>query len=120
MLGDVPTGGRTPLAEALVAAEQVVRRERARDPQRRPLVVLVTDGRATSGKGALARAQRTADLLGTHGTPWVVVDAEDQRAVVRLGLAQDLAVRLGAEHLPLGEVAAATLTQIVREKKGAA
>jgi magnesium chelatase subunit D len=119
MLGDVPTGGRTPLAEALVAAEQVVRRERARDPQRRPLVVLVTDGRATSGKGALARAQRTADLLGTHGTPWVVVDAEDQRAVVRLGLARDLAVRLGAEHLPLGEVAAATLQNIVRERGAA-
>jgi magnesium chelatase subunit D len=57
MLGDVPTGGRTPLAEALVAAEQVVRRERARDPQRRPLVVLITDGRATSGKGALARGR---------------------------------------------------------------
>lgn len=120
MLGGIPTGGRTPLAEALVAAEQVIRRERARDPQRRPLVVLVTDGRATSGKGALARAQRTADLLGTHATPWVVVDAEDPRAVVRLGLARDLAVRLGAEHLPLGEVAASTLTQIVREKKGAA
>jgi magnesium chelatase subunit D len=125
MLGDVPTGGRTPLAEALVAAEQVVRRERARDPQRRPLVVLVTDGRATSGKGALSRAQRTADVLGTQnqekrGTPWVVVDAEDPRAVVRLGLAQDLAVRLGADHLPLGEVAATTLKKIVNDKKGAA
>ncbi|GGO89242.1 magnesium chelatase [Nocardioides phosphati] len=119
MLGDVPTGGRTPLAEALVSAEQVVRRERARDPQRRPLVVLVTDGRATSGKGALARAQQVADVLGTHQTPWVVVDAEDPRAVVRLGLAQDLATRLGADHLPLGEVAATTLKKIVRERGAA-
>ncbi|TCJ29441.1 magnesium chelatase subunit D family protein [Nocardioides jejuensis] len=116
MLGEVPTGGRTPLAEALVSAEQVVRRERARDPQRRPLVVLVTDGRATSGKGALGRAQQVADVLGTHDTPWVVVDAEDPRAVVRLGLAQDLAARLGAEHLALGEVAAATLKNIVRDQ----
>jgi magnesium chelatase subunit D len=119
MLGDVPTGGRTPLAEALVAAEQVVRREAARDPQRRPLVVLVTDGRATSGRGALGRARQVADVLGTHGTPWVVVDAEDPRAVVRLGLAQDLATRLGAEHLPLGEVAATTLKNIVRERGAA-
>ena len=119
MLGDVPTGGRTPLAEALVAAEQVVRRERARDPQRRPLVVLVTDGRATSGKGALARAQQVADVLGAHPTPWVVVDAEDPRAVVRLGLAQDLAVRLGADHLPLGDVAASTFKQIVTDRKSA-
>jgi magnesium chelatase subunit D len=119
MLGDVPTGGRTPLAEALVAAEQVVRRERARDPQRRPLVVLVTDGRATSGRGALDRARRTAELLATHATPWVVVDAEDPRAVVHLGLARDLATRLGAEHLPLGEVAASTLNRIVKERGAA-
>ncbi len=117
MLGDVPTGGRTPLAEALVAAEQVVRREQSRDPQRRPLVVLVTDGRATSGRGALGRAQQVADVLGTHSTPWVVVDAEDPRAVVRLGLARDLAARLGAEHLPLGEVAATTLKNIVKDRK---
>ncbi|HSX68024.1 MAG TPA: magnesium chelatase, partial [Nocardioides sp.] len=89
------------------------------DPQRRPLVVLVTDGRATSGKGALARAQQVADVLGAHPTPWVVVDAEDPRAVVRLGLAQDLAVRLGADHLPLGDVAASTFKQIVTDRKSA-
>jgi magnesium chelatase subunit D len=115
LLSVVPTGGRTPLAEALVTADQVVRRERDRDPQRRPLVVLITDGRATSGRGALERARRTADVLGSHGTPWVVVDAEETRAAVRLGLARDLAARLGAEHLPLGDVAAPTLQRIVRQ-----
>ena len=112
-LSEVPTGGRTPLAEALLMTDEVVRRERARDPQRRPLVVLITDGRATAGQGALARSRSAADFLGGQSVPWVVVDAEDPRAVVRLGLARDLAVRLGADYLPLGEVAAPTLRRIV-------
>lgn len=119
LLAEVPTGGRTPLAEGLISTEQVVRRERERDPQRRPLVILITDGRATAGKGALDRARRTADVLGTHGTPWVVVDAEDPRSVVRLGLAGDIATRLGGEHLMLGEVAAQTLTSIVKTRGAA-
>jgi magnesium chelatase subunit D len=115
----VPTGGRTPLAEALLTTRELVRRERARDPHRRPLVVLVTDGRATAGAGALDKARRAAGVLAPDAVPWVVVDAEDPRAVVRLGLARDIAVRLGAEYLPLGEVAAPTLNRIVRTRGAA-
>jgi magnesium chelatase subunit D len=118
-LSEVPTGGRTPLAEALLTTHELVRRERARDPHRRPLVVLVTDGRATSGPGALARSRQAATHVATSTVPWVVIDAEDPRAVVRLGLARDLAVRLDAEYLPLGDVAAPTLRRIV-EQRGAA
>ncbi len=47
-LAALPTGGRTPLAAGLLRAHEVLRTERLRDPQRRPLLVLVTDGRATS------------------------------------------------------------------------
>jgi magnesium chelatase subunit D len=115
-LSEVPTGGRTPLAEALLLTHELVRRERARDPHRRPLVVLVTDGRATSGSGALGRA-RTAASHVAGAVPWIVIDAENPRAVVRLGLARDLAERLGADYLPLGEVAAPTLSQIVRTNR---
>ncbi|MDP3890930.1 VWA domain-containing protein [Nocardioides sp.] len=119
MLSDVPTGGRTPLAEGLVAAADLVRREQLRDPQRRALLVVLTDGRANSGPKALDRARRTASELGGLGHAWVVVDAEDPRAVVRLGLAGDLARRLGADHLPLGDVAAPTLSRIVRTRGAA-
>ena len=47
-LADLPTGGRTPLAAGLLRAHEVLRTERLRDPERRPLLVVVTDGRATS------------------------------------------------------------------------
>jgi magnesium chelatase subunit D len=48
-LAAVPTGGRTPLAAGLLRAGELLRTERIRDPRRRALLVLVTDGRATGG-----------------------------------------------------------------------
>ncbi|MET9540754.1 putative cobaltochelatase, partial [Streptomyces sp. NPDC006553] len=48
-LEKLPTGGRTPLSAGLLKAHDVLRVERLRDPSRRPLLVVVTDGRATGG-----------------------------------------------------------------------
>ncbi|MGQ3035793.1 MAG: vWA domain-containing protein, partial [Aeromicrobium sp.] len=112
-LEELPAGGRTPLAEGLAAAADALRLERIRDPLRRPLLVVVTDGRATSGPDALARAHRAADHLHRSGVASVVVDCET--GGFRLGLASVLADRLGAQHLPLGEVSAEALTSVVRE-----
>ena len=47
-LDAIQTGGRTPLAAGLAKAVQVINTERLRDPLRRPLVLLITDGRADS------------------------------------------------------------------------
>ncbi|WP_431893909.1 VWA domain-containing protein [Nonomuraea sp. bgisy101] len=89
----LPTGGRTPLAAGLARAAEVLRVERMRDPDRRPLLVVVTDGRATSG----GDVDRAAALL--TGTASVVVDCES--GPVRLGLAARLATRLRARLIPL-------------------
>ena len=71
----------------------LVRRERWRDPSRRPLLVVVTDGRATGGSDPVGRARSAARRLA--GISGVVVDAEE--GPVRLGLAAQLASDLGAE-----------------------
>jgi magnesium chelatase subunit D len=97
-LTSLPTGGRTPLAAGLAQAARVLAAERLRDPRRRPLLIVVTDGRATSGSDAdLTRA--TAMLAGVTS---VVVDCE--ASVLRLGLAERLAVRLGASLFRLDEL----------------
>jgi magnesium chelatase subunit D len=110
-LADLPAGGRTPLAEGLERCADVLRREALRDPSRRPLLVVVTDGRATSGTDALGRAHRAATHLAATGVQSIVVDCETGR--FRLGLAGQLAQHLGAEHVPLGEVTADGLTGVV-------
>ena len=94
----------------------MLRVEEIRDPRRRPLLVVVTDGRATSGPDAVARAQAAAGLLS--GVTAIVMDCESGK--MRLGLAADLAAHLGAEHVPLGEVAADSLASAVRARTGKA
>ncbi|MGW3890624.1 magnesium chelatase subunit D family protein [Micromonospora chokoriensis] len=98
-LSELPTGGRTPLAEGLLAAADLLRVERLRDPKRRPLVLVVTDGRATAGTRPLDRAAGAAAVLAATGAPCVVVDCET--GPVRLNLARRLATQLNAPHHPL-------------------
>jgi magnesium chelatase subunit D len=112
-LAEVPTGGRTPLAEGLAEVAGLVRRQRARDPQRRPLLVLLTDGRATHGERPLQRASAAAAHCALEEISSVVIDCE-RRSVVRLGLARELAATLRAEYLDLGDVAADALSGVVR------
>jgi magnesium chelatase subunit D len=114
-LADVATGGRTPLAEGLVVAADLVLRERTRDPQRRALVLLLTDGRATAGADAVPRALAAAGHVARQGIASVVVDCESTRGI-RLRLARDVAAALGAEYLDLGEIAAGALSGLVRER----
>jgi len=111
-LDDLPAGGRTPLAEGLLESARVLTRERLRDPRLRPLLVLVTDGRATGGKDAVARSKQAAQHVAGLGVTTVVVDGESGH--LRLGLALELARLLGAEHLPVAEVDAGALTDSVR------
>ena len=113
-LAELPAGGRTPLAEGLLTAAEVLRIEGVRDPRRRALLVVVTDGRATHGPDALARSRTAATGLASLGVASVVVDCETGR--FRMGLASELAGHLGAEHVPLGEVTAEGLTHTVRAR----
>ena len=115
-LEELPAGGRTPLAEGLLEATEVLLREQVRDPHLRPLLVVVTDGRATGGRDAVARSLQAADVVARLGVSTVVVDGE--AGPFRLGLARDLAVRLGAEHLAVDQVDATALTSAVSDSLG--
>ncbi len=78
-LAALPSGGRTPLAAGLAEAHATLRRERLRDPRRRPLLVVVTDGRHTAGPAPAAAAA----VLRADGIASVVIDCES--GPVRLG-----------------------------------
>ncbi|MER7718404.1 putative cobaltochelatase [Streptomyces flaveolus] len=112
-LESLPTGGRTPLAAGLLKAHEVLRVERLRDPARRPLVMLVTDGRATGGPEPVALASRAARLFAAEGTASVVVDCET--GPVRLGLAGRLADELGGTAVTLDELRADAIAGLVKD-----
>ena len=106
------TGGKTPLAEGLLAARELIVRERVRDRARRPLVVVLTDGRATAGPDPLGRSRIAAARLVAEGAAAVVVDCET--SYVRLGLAGQLARQLGAPTVRLEQLHADHLMRAVR------
>ncbi|MEF9882188.1 putative cobaltochelatase [Streptomyces sp. P9-A4] len=120
-LEQLPTGGRTPLSAGLLKAHDLLRIERLRDPSRRPLLVVVTDGRATGGRAAgdpVALAARAARLHAAEGTASVVVDCET--GPVRLGLARELARELGGTAVTLDELRADSIAGLVKDVQAAA
>lgn len=116
-LESLPTGGRTPVAAGLLKAHDVLRVERLRDPSRRALLVVVTDGRATGGPQPVELAARAARLHAAEGTASVVVDCET--GPVRLGLAARLAADLGGTAVTLDELRAESIAGLVKDVRGA-
>ncbi|WWW23944.1 magnesium chelatase subunit D family protein [Nocardia vulneris] len=117
-LSGMRTGGKTPLAAGLLKAREIVQRERVRDPRRRPMLVLLTDGRATGGVDPVPRARTAAALLAQDGVTSIVVDCE--RGMIRLGLAAELARELRGGYLRLAELTGDSVADIVRAGSGRA
>ena len=109
-LQDLPTGGRTPLTAGIEKAAEVLKRENLRDSERRPLLVLLTDGRATVGPDPVAAAAR----LRTLGAASFVVDTEE--GYIRLGMAGEVAEAMGARCLRLEGLRAGSLVDLVERR----
>ncbi len=110
-LADLPTGGPSPIAEGLDAVQQLLVSGTG-DQALSPLVVLLTDGRATGSSDAVARSRASAARLGAAGVPVVVVDAES--GPTRLGLAPALATAAGGTCLPLDQLVGGSLERTIR------
>jgi magnesium chelatase subunit D len=110
-LAELPTGGVTPLADGITAGLALARR--AATDGWTPLLVLITDGRATGTTSARARATAAAEDVGAAAIEVVVIDAEDGNQ--RLGLAAELAETMRGRHVALDDLSADAVEQVVRE-----
>lgn len=115
-LGAAKTGGRTPLAAGIREALSVASAP-ARATTHRPLLVLITDGRATSASGGadpLGAASDAAAAVRRAGVDSVVIDVEGAGGGPKLGLARELAARMGARHIPVEQLSAPAIERAVR------
>jgi magnesium chelatase subunit D len=110
-LADLPTGGPTPLAEGIATGLTVARRAGAKGSH--PLLVLLTDGRATGRPGALDHARESARAVAAAGVDAVVLDAEPASPTA-LGLARELATLMSARHIPLETISPTAIESAVR------
>ena len=116
LLRDLPTGGRTPLAEGIAHALQMLRELEHRDSGKNVLV-LVTDGRVNAKEGdvGIQRALRAAEELAGTETLALVLDTE--HVVPRVGIAPELARRMGARYYTLDQLSAEGVLEIVRASR---
>ncbi len=110
-LDALPTGGETPLADGIRVAVDLA--TQSATPTLRPLLVLVTDGRATAGTDPLGEALAAATGVARRRLPAVLVDVE-RPGPGALGLARPLAEAMNARRLALPELTATDLESALR------
>lgn len=114
-LAGIPVGGSTPLAAGLLAAHDLVSSSRTDDLV--PLVVVLTDGRATAalhGRDPFDAALEAAARFRRDGVELLVIDVED--APIRLQLAARLAGSVGARCVRLDDLAPRAVEDAVRRQ----
>ncbi len=113
-LATLPTGGKTPLAEGLDSALLLLQTLRKKDKNSRPILVLITDGRANSSDGGdpIAAAVGVAQKIGRTGIPSVVIDTESD--FISLAVARQVARSMGSTYYRLQELSEAAVVHIVQ------
>ncbi|MDF2938436.1 MAG: hypothetical protein K0Q90_3809 [Paenibacillaceae bacterium] len=121
LLQELPTGGKTPLAKAIRQGWEILERARRKDKELIPVLVLVTDGRATqaldgstSGSAAemLKNCMRMAGAFRQSGLHALVIDTE--QGFVRLKQAAQLAEAMGAGYCRLEELDGDGMASVIR------
>jgi magnesium chelatase subunit D len=117
LLAELPVGGRTPLAEGIKTAHQELIRQLRREPECKPIALLVTDGKANSSpveSNPWTHALKCSALAAAdQRIRWVVVDTESKSGMA-LGLARQLALSLNAEYFETEQLNARDLIDLTR------
>lgn len=114
-LETLSTGGKTPLYAGLEAAHKLVTATKSKDKELMPVIVLVSDGRATCGRSdnPFADAVNEAKMIAADNIRTVVIDTEQD--FIRLRLAEKLAEELDADVYRLSELHAGAILSAVNQ-----
>lgn len=116
-LKEVPVGGKTPLSAGLLLAHQVLIRERLKDREVMPLMIVVTDGAGNVSMTDMPpqeEALKVAAMIKKADLRTVVINTEHE--AFDRGLAQELAENLGGPCYTLKQLRAEELYARVREE----
>ncbi len=115
-LDDMPTGGRTPLAQALADAHKLIQQQQRRSPDTPPLLTIVSDCRAnvgmSGGNDPYEDALRICEAIRQDKVHSIVLDPAPLSN--RFGLVERVADALGGEYIPLNELRADAIRAAVR------
>jgi len=115
LLAQLQVGGKTPLSHGLLLANEVTRREKLRDREVQPILVVLTDGAGNVSISGRPPEQEAADLAARIRAEHIralVINTE--HASLDRGLAKQLAEALGGDCFTLAELRADELYRAVR------
>ncbi len=116
-LRNVPVGGKTPLSAGLLAAFRVCTAAVRRNPEIKPLIIILTDGAgnvSVTGMPPQEEARRMAMMI--HDAHYRTVIINMEHPAFDRGLAQDLANFIGGPCYTLPELKAEALLKTVRQE----
>jgi magnesium chelatase subunit D len=115
-LAQMPTGGKTPLADGLALSLQTLAMLNKRDSELEPILIVVTDGRANKvdagEKDPVAAAVAIAEKIAKAKITSVVIDTEAD--FIKLGIAKKVAAAMGANYYTLQKLSKENIIRIVR------
>lgn len=114
-LAELPTGGKTPLADGLATSLMTLAMLNKKDSELEPILILVTDGRANAieeGGDPVDSALKMAEKIRKAKITSVVIDTETD--FVKLGLAKRIASAMGANYYSLQRLSKDNIIRIVR------
>lgn len=114
-LAQMPTGGKTPLADGLSKALLILSLLNKRDKEMEPVLILLTDGRANAvaeGDDPIASALKMAEKIREAKITALVIDTES--GFIKLGLAKKIAAAMGASYYTLQNLSKDDIIHIVK------
>ena len=115
-LEELPTGGKTPLGEALVTVNEFMTSYSRSHPGESCYIVLITDGRANvplkQGADANEEVRKLASDMAIPQVKWIVIDAS--AGYIRFDNAEKLAMELEGTYFRLEDLNADRLAESVR------
>ncbi len=121
-LEQLPTGGKTPLYAGLSRGLQLLNSEMRKNVEIKPMMVLVSDGRANVGSGGKVKEElmEISEKARQAGVHTVVIDTEvveDSFMDMRLGYCRQIAEAAAGRYYPLSNLGPEAVWSIVEEEQ---
>jgi len=116
LLENIPTGGKSPLSHGLMAGLQCITSELKRHKDCKPLLVLISDGRANvsmnENLNPIEEAKQIALQIKQMNIDSVVIDTE--KSYIRLGRLQEISGSMNAKYLKIEDLRAESIISAVQ------
>nr|WP_250543639.1 VWA domain-containing protein [Methanocaldococcus lauensis] len=116
LLKDLPTGGKTPLADAFVKSYEVFDRELRKNPNIIPIMIVISDFKpnVAISKDYIKEVFDACEKIAEREINVVLIDTEPQ-SFIKIGIGKELADRFGFKYYKIDDLSKDTIVNICKD-----